>query len=52
MLKILYWLLFDAFFLYGFLSFRDELGSYSYLFIAFIAFFTWGLIQAFRDWLK
>lgn len=52
MLKILYWLLFDAFFIYAFVRFRGELGEYIILFIALIAFFTWELIQAIKALLK
>lgn len=52
MLKILYWLLFDGFFIYALLSFHDELGGYLYLLLAFIAFFTWELVAAVRNWIK
>lgn len=52
MLKVLYWLLLDGFFLYGLVAFGDELGGYIILFLAAIAFFTWELISAFKQWLK
>lgn len=52
MLKILYWLLFDSFFIYVLVSWLDEMGGYIFLILAFIAFFTWELIRAFKDWLK
>ena len=52
MFKISYWLLLDGFFLFGLLSFGDELGGYIILFIAAIAFFTWELICAFKEWIK
>lgn len=52
MLKILYWLLFDAFFIFAFFKLRGELGEYIILFIVLIVFFTWELIQAIKAWLK
>lgn len=52
MIKILYWLLFDVFFIAGFIKLRGEMGEYMILFIALIAFFTWELIQAIKNWLK
>ena len=52
MFKILCWLLLDGFFLFGLLSFGDEMRGEIILFIAAIAFFTWELICAFKQWLK
>lgn len=52
MLKVLFWFLFDAFFIYSFFALREELGWYVLLFIAFIAFFTWELVSAIKHWLK
>lgn len=52
MLKILYWLLFDAFFIFAFVKLRGELGEYIILFIVLITFFTWELIRAIKAWLK
>jgi hypothetical protein len=47
--KVLYCLLFDGFFLYILGAYWNESGWYNLLFIAFIALFTWGLINAFKD---
>lgn len=52
MFRILYCLLFDAFFIYGLISFHDELGGYLYLFLGIIALFTYALVLAVRDWIK
>lgn len=52
MLKVLYWLLLDAFFIFALISFGDEAGGYLFLILAFIAFFTWELVRAFIAWLK
>ena len=52
MLKILYWLLFDAFFIYALIAFFSELGIYNILILAFIAFFTWELVNAIMQWLE
>lgn len=49
MLKILTWLLLDSFFLYGLISFYDEMGGYIVLFVAAIAFFTWELIRSIKQ---
>lgn len=49
MLKVLFWFLIDAFFIYACFSFWGELGWYSLLFVALIAFFTWELISAIRN---
>ena len=51
MLKILFWLAWDVFLTYALIAFWSELGNYIYLFIAFIAFFTYCLIQAVKEWL-
>ncbi len=48
MLKTLYWLLFDLFFLYALISYYDEMGGYIILFIAAIAFFTWELVRSIK----
>ena len=45
MFRILYWFLFDAFFVYVLYALGDELGGYVYLVLAFIAFFTYELIR-------
>lgn len=52
MFKILYWLLFDAFFLYALVSFGSEMGGYIVLVIAAIAFFTWEMFCAIRNFLN
>ena len=52
MFKILFWLLFDAFFTYSFVSFYDELGGYIWLFLVIILWFTWELIYAIKEWIK
>ena len=49
MLKILTWLLLDSFFLYGLISFYDEMGGYIVLCVAAIAFFTWELIRSIKQ---
>lgn len=49
MLKVLFWLLWDAFFIYVLASEWGELGGYIFLFIAFVTFFTWELINSIRN---
>ena len=51
MLRVLYWLLLDGFFIYALVSFGDEMGKYIILCLAAIAFFTWELINAIKNWL-
>lgn len=52
MLKILFWLLLDAFFIYALISFGSEMGWYILLPIAFVLFFTWELLSAIKQWLE
>lgn len=52
MLKVLFWLLLDSFFAYILVSWWDEMGSYIFLIIGIVAFFTWELVNAFKEWLK
>ena len=46
MFKVLFWLLFDAFFTYALFAFWGELDGFKFLLIAAVAFFTWELIQS------
>lgn len=55
MLKVLIWLAFDFLFIKVAIELWNETGEisgYLILAIALIAFFTWELIRAFREWLK
>lgn len=49
MLKVLFWLLLDAFFIYALALYWGELGGYIFLYIVPIAFFTWELINSIRN---
>lgn len=49
MLKILFCLLFDCFFLYLLGAYWAELGWYNLLILGFVALFTFELVQAFKS---
>lgn len=49
MFKVLFWLLFDGFFIYGFARWWDELGYYNILFILIILWFSWELVMAIKN---
>lgn len=49
MLRILYALGFDIFFIYSLIEYGDEMGNYIFIPILFIALFTWGLIWAIKE---
>ena len=48
MLKIIYWLLLDGFFLLALVKFGNEAGGYIFLLIAAVVFFTWELIHSIK----
>lgn len=52
MFKIIFWLLFDGFFIFSLVKFGDEAGGYIVLFLAAIAFFTWELIHSTKDYVE
>jgi hypothetical protein len=52
MLKVLYWLLLDGFFLYATISFWGELRGFKFLLLAVVAFFTWELIKSIKNCIK
>ena len=52
MLKVLFWLLWEAVFVYILVAWGRESGGYIFLFIACIIFFTWELIKSIKDLLK
>ena len=49
MLKVLFWLLWEVFFIYIIVTLGKESGNYIYLFLAFLAFFTWELYNAIKN---
>ena len=49
MLKILYFLALDVFFIYSLVSWGDEMGYYIFIPILFIALFTYGIIYAIKQ---
>ena len=46
---VLFFLLFDAFFIFAIAAYWSELGGYIFLLLAFVAFFTWQLIQSLKQ---
>ena len=52
MLRVLFWLAWDVFFIYCICSFGDEMRGYIFGFLAFIALFTFEFYRSVIDWLK
>ena len=51
MFKLIFWLFMDALFGYILISTWGELGSYKGLILAIVAWFTWEVIRAFKEWI-
>ena len=50
--RVLFFLLFDAFFVFALAAYWSEMGNYIFLFLGIVAFFTWELINAIKGLLK
>lgn len=50
MLRILYFLLLDGFFIYALIAFGSEMRWYIIIHILAVVFFTWELIRSIRNW--